>query len=427
MPFPARHRRARGPALAAAVAAFASLLSAGAPAQQVDPKDQLRQIERERSETRARERAAQQEAERLRRETARIKADLVRAAAKLRGEEEAIGEIEDRLSELARNELGRTERLDERRQELAGSLDALARLSRTPPAALLASPQSALDSLRASLLLSNLIPELDRRAAALRVEIAALAALRQKMVEERALLERAKLRQASERAALEKLLEERSRAQSAALASTREARERSQQLEAEAREVKALIERLAEEARRRAEEERRLAEERRRQAEEERRRLAAEARARGEAEARARAAAAAEARAEAERTRRDQIREAAIPPADERGGLALLPARGKLILLFGQAGENGILSRGVSVETPPEARVIAPAEGKIVFAGPFRGYGQLLIIAHSGEYHSLMAGFSRIDGIVGQSVLSGEPVGIMGGGDGEKPVLYLEL
>jgi len=49
-----------------------------------------------------------------------------------------------------------------------------------------------------------------------------------------------------------------------------------------------------------------------------------------------------------------------------------------------------------------------------MFAGAFRGYGQMLIIAANGGYHVLLAGLANIDGVVGQVVLAGEPVGRMG-------------
>ncbi len=62
-----------------------------------------------------------------------------------------------------------------------------------------------------------------------------------------------------------------------------------------------------------------------------------------------------------------------------------------------------------------------------MFAGPFRGYGQLLIIAHGEGYHTLLAGIDRVDGAVGQLLLAGEPVGQMGASPGRKPELYVEL
>jgi murein hydrolase activator len=61
-----------------------------------------------------------------------------------------------------------------------------------------------------------------------------------------------------------------------------------------------------------------------------------------------------------------------------------------------------------------------------VFAGPFRGYGQILIIAHGDGYHSLLAGLDRVDSLVGQWLLAGEPVGTMAD-SADQPRLYLEL
>ena len=62
-----------------------------------------------------------------------------------------------------------------------------------------------------------------------------------------------------------------------------------------------------------------------------------------------------------------------------------------------------------------------------MYAGSFLGYGQLLIIEHGEGYHLLLAGLSHIDCVVGQWVLAGEPVGVMGGTGKEGQQLYLEL
>ena len=100
-------------------------------------------------------------------------------------------------------------------------------------------------------------------------------------------------------------------------------------------------------------------------------------------------------------------------------------------------GPDGVTRDGVWFETRPGAQVVAPYDGKIVYAGPFRGYGRILIIEHGGRYHSLLAGLERIDTVVGQWVLAGEPVGVMAGATeageqgtpsaGRTPKLYVEL
>ena len=83
--------------------------------------------------------------------------------------------------------------------------------------------------------------------------------------------------------------------------------------------------------------------------------------------------------------------------------------------------------RRLEIEARPGAQVIAPFGGAVVFADKFRGYGRLLIIDHGEGYHSLLAGFARIDVRVGQKVVAGEPVGAMKRSRKINPVLYVEL
>ncbi len=90
-----------------------------------------------------------------------------------------------------------------------------------------------------------------------------------------------------------------------------------------------------------------------------------------------------------------------------------MPAVGKLKRRYGENDEYGAASKGIVIETRPGGQVVAPFDGRIEFAGPFRGYGQILIIEHGDGYHSLLAGLERIDGEVGQWLVAGEPVGIM--------------
>ena len=102
-----------------------------------------------------------------------------------------------------------------------------------------------------------------------------------------------------------------------------------------------------------------------------------------------------------------------------------MPARGQIIARYGQSDGLGSAQKGIVLRTRPRAQVVAPADGVVAFAGSFRGYGQLLIMEHSGGYHTLLSGMSRIDATVGQRILAGEPVGVMD--SSEDPNLYLEL
>lgn len=105
-------------------------------------------------------------------------------------------------------------------------------------------------------------------------------------------------------------------------------------------------------------------------------------------------------------------------------GSLLYPVRGQIIAKFGDTLPNGTPSKGLMIQTRERAQVIAPFDGTVLFAGPFKGYGQLLILDHNNGYFSLLAGMQDIHVSMGQELLAGEPVGLM------KPVrsnLYIEI
>jgi septal ring factor EnvC (AmiA/AmiB activator) len=103
---------------------------------------------------------------------------------------------------------------------------------------------------------------------------------------------------------------------------------------------------------------------------------------------------------------------------------------------YGTPDHSGNTEKGLSIATRAGAQVTAPADGWVVYAGPFRTYGQLLILNAGGGYHILLAGMDRISVDLGQFVLAGEPVATMGTGSrnaaitaagSSQPVLYVEF
>jgi septal ring factor EnvC (AmiA/AmiB activator) len=121
-------------------------------------------------------------------------------------------------------------------------------------------------------------------------------------------------------------------------------------------------------------------------------------------------------------------------PFETAKGTLRLPAQGRRVKSFGDAAPTGSTLKGIALQTRGEARITAPADGWVVYAGEFRSYGQLLIINAGGGYHILLAGMSRIDVSLGQFVLAGEPIAVMGnsappsqGNDSSRPVLYVEF
>jgi len=117
-------------------------------------------------------------------------------------------------------------------------------------------------------------------------------------------------------------------------------------------------------------------------------------------------------------------------------GLFALPVNGVKIREFGGSDGGGGTQKGLSVASRPGAQITAPCDGWVVYAGAFRSYGQLLILNAGGGYHVLLAGMERISVDLGQFVLTGEPVAVMGDGSQasatvttgpKQPVLYVEF
>jgi len=101
----------------------------------------------------------------------------------------------------------------------------------------------------------------------------------------------------------------------------------------------------------------------------------------------------------------------------------ILPVAGRLLTGFG-APEEGGLSQGITLAPLAGAQVVSPADGRIAFAGPYRGYGRIVIIEHPGGWTSLVTGLVRSDVEVGEQVVLGAPLGVAGP---NRPSVTLEL
>lgn len=91
-----------------------------------------------------------------------------------------------------------------------------------------------------------------------------------------------------------------------------------------------------------------------------------------------------------------------------------LPVSGIVRVRYGQPDHLDAPSNGLWIEGRESSLVVAPMSGTVRYAGTFKGYGNMIIIEHSGGYHSLVAGMERIDTKVGYEVVKGEPIGALG-------------
>ncbi len=285
-------------------------------------------------------------------------------------------------------------------------------MSRQPAPALLVRPDDVLAAIRSSILLGAVVPGLRAEVEALTADLTELARLRGLAAADRAAraAEVETLGREGDRMAA--LME----ARQAQLATAEEGRRleqaRADALGAEARTLQQLVDRLDREAgtaRRQADETRRDADARSR-------------------ELRERFAAAALA---------EPPRLGPKTPFGEQKGSLPKPVAGPVLREFGAPDPQGAAARGVVIGSRPRAVVASPCDGAVVYAGPFRTFGRVLIIGAGGGYYLLLAGMDRISVEAGQFVLSGEPVGQMGdasapaaalgGVETAGPALYVEL
>lgn len=388
--------RRTSPRFRLAVAALAALFVAGVPAWAQETRPTLQEIERELEATRQRERALAAEADAQIREIERLRTQSAAAALAIQESETTLTAVESRLAGLTAEEEAKSAEFERRRSELAALLTALQRLARHPPEALALLPERPIDTMRTARLLGAVVPPIEAEAAALARDVESLAELRASVASERAALAKATQRLADSRERLRSLSTSRVQLFRDTEAERRAAAERSQALARQAEDLRDLLRKLAET---------RAAEER---------------------------------AAASQRTLQARVSEGLagrLRRLGEPHGQMALPVRGRIVLAYGQAGEGGQPHRGVSIEARGDAQVVAPFDGQIVFAGPFRGYGRILIIEHGEGYHTLLAGLGRIDVSPGQAVALGEPIATTGNADPggpassgiAGPVLYVEL
>ncbi|HSV29340.1 MAG TPA: peptidoglycan DD-metalloendopeptidase family protein [Candidatus Omnitrophota bacterium] len=421
------------------------------------------QLQKSRSEHEERKRKAREMADEL----AKLRADMVGAARAAQESEELLSELETQLEDLRSMEGEKSEALKRRSAQMTGVLTALQRLAWRPTEALIAQPQSPADTVRSAILLRSAVPQIERSVAELKGEIDMMARLRADISDQKKRIRTTAARLDDEHSRMKDLFLRKSQIQSVVVAETEESERRMRQLASEAEDLRDLVTRLEEERQRRLAEAaaKAAAEKAAREAEVAARKAAREAEIAAEKAAReaklaadradkerkerelaaARAAREAELRAQAEARQKEleaqkasreadaAAREAAAAkpmqsdkPFSMAQGKMPFPARGKVVGRFGQANEVGVVNKGIDIATRKNAQVIAPHDGQVAFSGPFRGYGLLLIIEHGEGYHTLLAGMARVDVAVGQRLLAGEPVGVMGQ-DEARPNLYVEL
>ena len=365
--------------------------------------EELKSVRNQQRRSAETEAALKREIDEIGADRRKLNQDLIDTAARLRGIETKIAATQERLKPLDENEKSIRKSIEGRRAVISEVLAALQRIGRRPPPALIATPEDALQAVRTAMVLGAVLPEMRHEVDALANDLSELLTVRKKIDAEHDQLKTEVALLDTGRARVNALVEERQRQLAEREKALDAERARAGGLAREVDNLKDLIVQLEQGL--------------------------------DPATREAREAARLDSRPQLSAFRDPARLAPAVAFASARGQVPI-PVNGVKLKEFGAPDGSGGQEKGLSIATRAGAQVTAPADGWVVYAGPFRSYGQLLILNVGGGYHILLAGMDRISVDLGQFVLTGEPVAVMGNGShiaavlatgSSQPVLYVEF
>lgn len=335
------------------------------PTLAAETKDQLQKVETELSKHRQEAALLDQKTQEANETLKGLREKLIAATESLQNKASEEDRLRDKLDELAHDIATKNGALATQRKKLDDLMEAFMELSRQPPESLFLHTQLTSDYIHRVVLLRALIPRLTQQATAIASDLNELNLERKQMTEQKRLVTAAQVNMESQQRSLDQMISMRQ----GLLDRTQEQKDAIAKqlvsLTSEAQNLRQLLEEVA-----------------------------------------------------------PKHTASALPHA-LRGSLKW-PVSGTLLRGFGSQDADGVKSEGLTFAAPSGSPVVAPQTGRVVFAGPFKGYGQILILQHEGGYHSFLAGFGRIDAEMGQDVEAGEPLGVLPVKAIGKPELYFE-
>lgn len=347
-------------------------------------REQLRGAKQQSAEAMARSTRLEAQAAAAGNEADRLKKRSAALAARIQSAEADISAGEARVALVSRRLAVRRARLAEQQQPLLELAAALQQLSRQPPVSVLAQPGSLTDMVHARAVIDAAMPVIEQRTAGVRRELTLLDATRRQQALALRALSSSKAQLAYRRDALTRL-ENEGRLRSRELMSSAQLEaDRALGLGEKARDIVDLMDALEADGAVRAE----LVQ------------LAGPL--------------------PRPRNTQGNIASTATPAAAEAEltqGAYRLPVVGRIVAGLGEVNASGVRSRGVTIAARPGGQVVAPAPGRVGFAGDYRGYGKIVIIDHGGGWVSLLTGMIALSVGVGDTVDAGAPIGRAGSGD----------
>ena len=349
----------------------------------------------------------EQKANKLKEELKNVNQKMIAAAKKIQNGEDELRKKQEELEVLQKHLNESEEKFNSENDMLIETLAALQNLALRPSEAVLVQPLSPVEVMRSSILLRGSVHALESRASSIRQSIEDISNQKKQIASRLQDLEKDNKILAQQQEDMKKLSQKKSTMYSQISSKSEEAKKKADMLASQAHNLRDLLEKLE------------------KQKEITRRQMAEKARlAREQAADKMRKENhGLEASYEAENN--VTVPETPVTGFSKAKGRLSRPARGPLVTAFHSELSKGVVSNGIDIKTAAKAQVIAPFDGTVIYAGPFKNFANLVIIDHGEGYTSLLSGLGETDTEVGQSLLAGEPVGTMPADTNSK--LHMEI
>jgi septal ring factor EnvC (AmiA/AmiB activator) len=368
-------------------------------AKDVSEKDVIK-IEQEAQQKELESKKLQAQAIQLNLELSKIDKNLIALAKKIQSNEDLLSISEKEQQKLSKDLSIKEADFVKENNSLVQTVASLQNMSLNPSESIILQPLSPVDIIRSAILLREIIPYLNETSSKLKADLDYIYQQKQKLEETVALAKKQSSDLDKQQKEMKNLLKKKTSLRANVEKKGAETKKVAENLASKAKDLRELleeIERQKEIARKKQEEERKLALEKEKNKQ----------------------------KVVDVKTHKSIKEQASTGRFANAKGTLSQPVRGTLITDYGEMISNGVTSKGIVYKTRPNAQVIAPYDGTVIFSGPFKGYGNLIIVEHGDGYLSLLAGLGNIDCELGQMLLTGEPIGTMPETAGAK--LYVEI
>ena len=351
-------------------------------------KDELKKVEEKVFQQSMEHKKLQAQATQIAMELSEVNQKMIKTAKKIQNDEEKLSLMDKQLSFLEDDLKQAQQGFAKEDDNLIKMLAALQNLALKPTESLLVQPLTPVDIIRSAMILRETVPYLEENAEQIRKQLQEIQKKRDRIEKQINEISNQKNVMKTEHERMQKLVKQKSQLRNVVAIKSEKAKKNVDKLASQAQDLRDLLGKLEKQ---RKEKERQEAERRRQE----------------------------ELRKQEEKQSDDLIKsqskaitKIASGFAKAKGSLPI-PARGTIITRYGEQKVKGVSSKGITIATRSNAQVISPFDGTVIFAGEFRGYGNMIIVEHGEGYLSLLAGLGNIDVELGQMLLAGEPVGIM--------------